>query len=107
MGDSGRSADMQRVYLPAGPADLDRLRGGQAVSLPAVVPASDDELDEFDALSDAAAQGVVVIAADVDAVDAPLGFDQIASFHLDVDGTGDLAWYAPQELDDVIALLSG
>ena len=94
-----------RVYLPAGLEALEQLRDGQAVDLSAVVPASDDELDEFDALSDAAAQGDVVIAADVERPDAPVGLDRVASFHLDADGSGDLAWYAPQELDQVIALL--
>lgn len=96
---------MQRIYLPARLVDLERLRDGAAVSLPAVVPASEDELDEFDALSEAAGQGDVVIAADVDSVDAPITPEQVASLHLDADGSGDLAWYAAQELDDVIALL--
>jgi hypothetical protein len=94
-----------RVYLPAGLDALRRLRDGQDVRGDAVVPASDDELDEFDALSTAAEQGDVVIAADVDQPDAPVSLDRVASFHLDADGSGDLAWYAPQELDQAIALL--
>ena len=49
----------------------------------------EDELDEFDALSTAAGQGDVVIAADVDAVDAPITPEQVASLHLDADGSGD------------------
>lgn len=76
------------------------------MSLPAVVPASDDELDEFDALSIAAEQGDVVIAADVDDVDAHVALEQVASFHVNADGSGHLAWYAPQELDNVIAELT-
>lgn len=114
MAGSGRNADMQRIYLPARMIDLERLRDGAAVSLPAVLPASDDELDEFTALAAAAKQADVVIAADVDDVDAggtslrgTVTAEQVASFHLDADGSGDLAWYAPQELDDVIALLRG
>lgn len=94
-----------RVYLPAGLDDLVRLREGQEIALTAVVPASDDELDEFAALSESAEQGDVVIAADVDAPDAPVSLDRVASFHLDADGSGDVAWYAPQELDDVIDVL--
>jgi hypothetical protein len=96
-----------RVYLPAGLDMLVRLREGQDVDLAAVVPASDDELDEFDALSAAAEQGDVVIAADIERADSPVGLDRVAAFHLDADGSGDLAWYAPQELDQVIALLRG
>jgi len=97
-----------RVYLPAGLDALEELRAGRVVDLAAVVPASDDELDEFDALSAAGEeQGDVVIAADVERADDPVGIDRVASFHLDVDGSGDLAWYAPQELDQVIEHLRG
>jgi hypothetical protein len=96
-----------RVYLPAGLAALVQLRDGQSVRLPAVIPASDDELDEFDALSEAAEQGDVVVAADVDGPDSPVSLDRVASLHLDADGSGDLAWYASQELDQVIELLQG
>jgi len=96
-----------RIYAAAGLDTLVQLREGQAAALPAVVPASDDELDEFDALSEAAEQGDVVIAADVDGPDSPVSLSQVASFHLDVDGSGDLAWYAPQELDQVVELLGG
>lgn len=96
---------MQRIYLPARLIDLERLRDGASVSLPAVVPTSDDELDEFDALSTAAGQGDVVIAADVEDPDEPFTLERVASFHLDADGSGDLAWYASQELDQVIELL--
>jgi hypothetical protein len=94
-----------RVYLPAGIDHLRRLRDGASVSLPAVIPASGDEQDEFDALTEAAEQGHVAVAADVDAKDAAVTLDQVASFHVDVDGSGDLAWYAPQELEQVIDLL--
>jgi len=96
-----------RVYLPAGLDVVVQLHEGQDVALAAIVPASDDELDEFDALSAAAEQGDVVIAADVERADSPVGLDRVVAFHLDADGSGDLAWYAPQELDQVIALLRG
>ena len=32
--------------------------------------------------------------------------DDIVSFHLDIDGTGDLAWYATQEIDAVLSTLA-
>ena len=96
-----------RVYLPAGLVDLVQLRDGHSVMLPGVTPASDDEIDEFDALNEAALRGDLVVAADVDVADNPVSLDQVASLHLDADGSGDLAWYAPQELDQVIVLLGG
>ncbi len=84
-----------------------QLQAGQEIAVAAVVPVSDDELDEFEALSEAAEQGDVVIAADVDRADSPVSLDQVAAVHFDADGSGDLAWYAPQELDHVIGLLRG
>ena len=94
-----------RVYFAAEASALASLRAGNAVRVPAYAPASEDELDEFAALSEAAEAGSVAIAADVDDPDASFTLEQVASFHLDADGSGDLAWYAPQELDQVITLL--
>jgi hypothetical protein len=94
-----------RVYFAADVGALARLRADGAVGLPAYVPASEDELDEFAALSEAADAGAVTIAADVNDPDDPVTLAQVASFHLDADGSGDLAWYAPQELDQVVELM--
>lgn len=94
-----------RVYFAAEVGALASLRAGDAVRLPAFVPASEDELDEFDALADASEHGDVVVAADVDDPDEPLVLDQVAAFHVDADGSGDLAWYATQELDQVVELM--
>ena len=47
----------------------------------------------------------VVIAADIDNEFEPLTLKQVASFHVDADGTGDLAWYATQELPFLLDLL--
>jgi hypothetical protein len=96
-----------RTYLAGDVAALERLRDGESVSLPGFPAASEDELDEFAAMSDAAEAGDVVVAADVDAADQPITLEQVASFHLDADGSGDLAWYATQELDQVVAALIG
>ena len=99
-----------RLYLSAEAAALRSLRDGASVSLPAFAPPGDDEEDEFAALTEAAAAGAVVVAADVDVVDAgddqAVTLDQVAALHVDVDGTGDLAWFATQEIDDVLELLS-
>jgi hypothetical protein len=98
-----------RVYLAADAAALEALRDGEPVTLQPFVPASDDELDEFAALSAAAEAGSVVVAADIDGDTKgdpqPLTLDQVASFNIDIDGTGDLAWFATQELDQVLELL--
>lgn len=94
-----------RAYLAADRDALEALRRGDPLTLQPFVPDSEDEEDEFDALSAAADAGPVVIAADITAEFQPLTLDQVASFHVDADGTGDLAWYATQELDQVIDLL--
>jgi hypothetical protein len=96
-----------RVYFAAEAGALLSLQAGDAVRLAACIAASEDELDEFDALADAAEQGRVVVAADVDDPDEPFTLKQVAAFHLDADGSGNLAWYAPQELDQVIEILKG
>src|SRR5689334_17910325 len=96
---------MVRAYFAADLAALLRLRAGEAIPLPAHVPSSEDEIDEFTAMSDASDAADVVIAADVDDPGQALTLDRVASFHLDADGSGDLAWYATQELDQVVAQL--
>ena len=96
-----------RVYFAADASALTSLRAGEAVRLPGHVPTSEDELDEFAALSEAAEAGTVTIAADVDDPDEAFTLEQVASFHLDADGSGDLAWYAAQELDQVVELMKG
>jgi hypothetical protein len=94
-----------RVYFAADANALASLRAGDAVRLSACVPASEDELDEFAALSEAAEAGTVTIAADVDEPDKQFTLEQVAAFHVDADGSGDLAWYARQELDQVLEVL--
>ena len=91
-----------RVYLALDLADLEALATGEPVSPPAFVAASDDEEDELAALEEAAEHGVVVAAADLDDPDETADLDDVASFHLDIDGSGHLAWYARQELDAVL-----
>ena len=94
-----------RVYLAANREALEALRRGDPLTLQPVVPDSEDEADEFAAMSAAAETGPVVVAADIEAEFQPLTLDQVAAFHVDVDGTGDLAWFATQELDQVLDLL--
>lgn len=93
-----------RTYLAATRDDLERLVAGEAVVCPAFTAASDDEEDEFDALARAATADVVVVA-DLPAAEEPVTLDLVQALHVDVDGSGDLAWYATQEADEVLAVL--
>jgi hypothetical protein len=99
-----------RLYLSADAAALTALRDGAAVSLVAYVAAGDDEQDEADALAAAAEDGPVALAAEVDDVaegdEQEVRLEQVDAIHLDVDGSGDIAWYATQEIDEVLRLLT-
>lgn len=94
-----------RIYVALTLPLLQSLLAGAPVVTTPVVPASDDELDEFAAMSEAAGSGAGVIAADVVAIDQPLTMSEVASFHVKVDSTGDLAWYAAQEADAVLRIV--
>ena len=96
-----------RAYLSADADMLRTLLGGGTIAAVVNIPAGDDEVDEFDAMAAAAASGRVVVAVDVDHAEQPVDLRHVAAFHVDVDGSGDLAWYAPQEIDQVLALLEG
>jgi hypothetical protein len=99
-----------RLYLEADAAALRALRDGGAVTLPAFAAASEDEEDEFAALAAAVEGAALVVVADVDEVgegdDQTVRLEQVVALHLDADGTGDLAWFATQEIDQVLTLLS-
>jgi hypothetical protein len=99
-----------RLYLPADAAALRSLRDETSVTLPAFAAASDEEEDEFAALAAASETGTVVVVAEVDhpeeGDDQTVRLDEVVALHVDADGSGDLAWYATQELDVVLQLLS-
>jgi hypothetical protein len=94
-----------RVYLTADADLLRRLRDGHAVSTEVHLAASDDEVDEFEAMTAAAAPNHVVVAAEVERPDQHVELGMVAALHIDADGSGDLAWYAPEEIDQVLGLL--
>ena len=96
---------MIRVYASAQAEHLRQLADDRPIELEVVTAESEDEEDEYDALLTAAEDGPVVVTAEVDAADAPIRPQDVRAFHVDADGSGDLAWYAPQELGQVIALL--
>lgn len=95
-----------RIYVSAAAADLQTLAAGGAIDAARVIPTSEDEEAEFEAFSEAAEGAAVVVAADVDADDSPVTLAEVASFHVDLDGSGDLAWFATQELDAVLVTLN-
>lgn len=99
-----------RLYLTADAAALRALRGGASITLPAFAAASDDEEDEFAALAAAASDTGTVVVAEVDdpadGDDQAVTLDEVVALHVDIDGSGDLAWYATQEIDVVLDLLS-
>lgn len=97
-----------RVYAGAGADAVRSLAAGETVTLAAVAAASADEEDEFDALLTAADDGPVVVTAEVEdfaGTQTPVTLADVQAFHLDADGSGDLAWYAPSEVADVVAFL--
>ncbi|MFT4300056.1 MAG: hypothetical protein QM597_10525 [Aeromicrobium sp.] len=96
-----------RVYLAASADDLARLAAGEALGNEQWVAATADEEDELAALEEAAEAGPVAVAADVAEADDPVALDQVASFHLALDESGHLQWFAATEIDTVRGLLVG
>ena len=94
-----------RVYVGTDASGLRALLAGEPVPGERVVAPSEDEQDEFDALETAADDGPVVVTAEVASEDAPVTLDVVEALHVDSDGSGDLAWYATQELETVLSLL--
>ena len=114
---------MIRVYVPASFAELARFHAAGVVPTTEAVLAEDaSEEAEYDALMDAAALSAqraaatgdarrVVIAVDVTTpgVGAPIA--DVASVHVDpapgADPDDDLAWYARQEIPDLLGATEG
>ena len=121
-----------RVYIPLDRRALEALARsgtvppgrGYAVTaaLATVSGTDDDELLEYAALTLAASNSrvlpIVVVAADVTSVQSedaaspgevvvgdPVPLSAVASFHVG-DDAAELAWYATQELDEVLAVTS-
>ncbi|WP_375002837.1 hypothetical protein [Aeromicrobium sp. CTD01-1L150] len=94
-----------RVWVAADAEGLRALRAGDPLPGERIVAQSEDEEHEHDALLTAAESGSVVVVAEV-RDEEDLTLDLVQAFHLDADGSGDLAWYATQELDDVLAQLT-
>jgi hypothetical protein len=94
-----------RVYLPAGLDDLRRLAGGQAVQIDGYLAASTDEEDELAALETAGEEAPAVVVAEVSDPDAPVSLVDVEALHAVTDDSGDLAWFATQEIATVVEVL--
>lgn len=94
-----------RAYAALGADQVVELRDGGAVRTGLVVPASESDDDELAALEQAAGEARVVAAIDVDDAGASFRLSDVASFHVDGDGSGHLQWFARQEIDAVVDLL--
>lgn len=94
-----------RIFLGTDVVGLRALLADEPLRAEPIVAASEDEQDEFDAMQEAAQRGPVVVAAEVDSTDVPVSLREVEAFHVDADQSGDLAWYATQEIDTVIDLL--
>ena len=95
-----------RVYLPVGLDELAALAAGESVRVEGYVAASTDEEDELAALETAAreAPAVAVVETSGDP-DGPATLADVDALHTAVDDSGDLAWFASQEIAAVIDVL--
>lgn len=93
-----------RVWTGVDARALQALRDGGVLGGAPVRAVSDDEQDEHDALLAAAEDGPVVVVAEI-ADGADVDLDSVEAFHVDADGSGQLAWYATQEIDAVLEVL--
>ncbi|WP_020691552.1 hypothetical protein [Aeromicrobium massiliense] len=96
-----------RIYAGVTRDELEALHAdGTALAGERFVAATEDEEDEAAALEAAAEAGDAAVVAELDDEDAPITLDVVESVHVDVDGSGDLAWYATQELPAVLEALT-
>ena len=94
-----------RIYFGTNAAGLESLLCGVLEGAP-VLAESEDEQHEYEAMLAAAEDGPVVVVAEIDHDEQPVTLREVASFHTDVDDSGDLGWFAPEELDTVLDQLS-
>lgn len=93
-----------RVYLGTDAAGLGALRAG-ALDTAAVLAESEDEEHEYEALLAAAEDGPVVVVAEIDHEDQPVTLAEVVALYTDIDGSGELGWFATQEFDTVLSHL--
>ncbi|OUZ12840.1 hypothetical protein BHE97_01155 [Aeromicrobium sp. PE09-221] len=94
-----------RIYIGTDAAGLESLRSGSLEGAP-VLAESEDEQHEYEAMLAAAEDGPVVVVAEIDHDEQPVTPREVVSFHTVLDDSGDLAWFAPEEIDTVVELLT-
>ncbi len=97
---------MTRVYASADLDQLLRLAAGERVEFEVNEAESEDEEHEYEAMLQAAERSHVVVTAEVSVAGVGIELKDVDSFHLDTDGSGDLSWFARQELVHVIEILN-
>ena len=119
--DVGEDLRRGRVYLPTTLADLRRfVDAGEVTGVEGVVPDADDEVAEYAALMQAAADSQellagpgrrVVVVAETPDPDAAVPLRHVVAVHADpadrpsdADPDEDLAWFASQEIADLLGL---
>ena len=93
-----------RIYVGTDAAGLRALKAG-GLEAAAVLAESEDEEHEYEAMLAAAEDGPVVVVAQIEGDDQPVAMDDVVALHTAVDDSGDLAWFAPQEIDAVLEQL--
>ena len=88
--------------------DLDGVRGladGGTLAGVRFTAESEDEQDEHDAMQAAVEDGPAVVVAEVAQEDDAVTLAEVRAVHVDTDGSGDLAWFATQEVAAVVEAL--
>lgn len=94
-----------RVWAGIDAAALVALRDGGTLAGELVAAESEDEQHEYEALLAASEDGPVVVVAELPQPEAGVTLDLVEAWYVDADGSGELAWYAPEEVGAVLDLL--
>jgi len=94
-----------RVWAGIDAAALVALRDGGTLAGDLVAAESEDEQHEYEALLAASEDGPVVVVAELPQAEADVTLDLVEAWYVDADGSGELAWYAPEEVGAVLDLL--
>lgn len=90
-----------RVWVGTDVAGLRALDCGEPLLGERISAQSEDEEHEHEAMLTAATAGSAVVVAEVDRHE-DLTYLTVQAFHVDLDGSGLLAWFASQEIAQVI-----
>ena len=94
-----------RVWVGADLVAVRTLADGGTLDGARVAAESDDEEHEHEAMLAAAEDGPAVVVAEVTDGAAEITLRHVRAVHVDTDGSGDLAWFATQEVAAVVEAL--